>query len=92
MGQYNVQDAKTRLSELLHLVERGDEVVIARSGRPVAKLVPIELPAKRPLGFLGPSERLGAVGHGHGPRVSPSTPRPERCRRSGPARQRRHPL
>ncbi len=54
MGQYNVQDAKTRFSELLQLVERGDEVVIARAGHPVAKLVKIERPAKRALGFLGP--------------------------------------
>jgi prevent-host-death family protein len=54
MGQYNVQEAKTRLSELLHMVEKGDEVVIARGGRPVAKLVKIERPLKRTLGFLGP--------------------------------------
>lgn len=54
MGQYNVQDAKTRFSELLQLVERGDEVIIARSGHPVAKLVKVERPAKRALGFLGP--------------------------------------
>lgn len=56
MGQYNVQDAKTRFSELLQLVERGDEVVIARAGQPVAKLVKMELPSKRTLGFLGPLE------------------------------------
>jgi prevent-host-death family protein len=54
MGQYNVQEAKTRLSELLHMVEKGDEVVIARGGRPVAKLVKLERPLKRTLGFLGP--------------------------------------
>ncbi|GAB3534333.1 hypothetical protein GCM10027403_09990 [Arthrobacter tecti] len=54
MGQYNVQEAKTRLSELLHMVERGDEVIIARGGRPVAKLVKMERPLKRTLGFLGP--------------------------------------
>lgn len=54
MGQYNVQDAKTRLSELLNLVERGEEVVIAKAGRPVARLVKIERPHKRELGFLGP--------------------------------------
>ncbi|GAB3247355.1 type II toxin-antitoxin system Phd/YefM family antitoxin [Arthrobacter pigmenti] len=54
MGQYNVQDAKTRFSELLQLVERGDEVIIARAGRPVAKLVKMDRPAKRALGFLGP--------------------------------------
>jgi len=54
MGQYNVQEAKTRLSELLNLVERGEDVVIAKSGRPVARLVKIERPAKRELGFLAP--------------------------------------
>jgi prevent-host-death family protein len=40
--QYNVHEAKTRLSQLLEQVEAGDEVVIARSGRPVARLVPYE--------------------------------------------------
>lgn len=34
----NVQEAKTRLSELLRRVEAGDEVVIARAGRPVARI------------------------------------------------------
>ena len=40
MTTYNVQEAKTRLSELLGRVERGEEIVIARSGSPVARLVP----------------------------------------------------
>lgn len=34
----NVQEAKTRLSELLRRVEAGDEVVIARAGRPIARI------------------------------------------------------
>jgi prevent-host-death family protein len=38
---YNVHDAKTHLSQLLEQVERGDEVVIARAGVPVARLVPV---------------------------------------------------
>ncbi len=42
MTTYNVQEAKTRLSELLGRVERGEEIVIARSGSPVARLVPAE--------------------------------------------------
>lgn len=54
MGQYNVQEAKTRLSELLNLVERGEDVVIAKSGKPVARLVKIEPPSRRELGFLAP--------------------------------------
>lgn len=52
MGQYNVQDAKTRLSELLNLVEAGEDVVIAKAGRPLARLVKIERPYKRRLGFV----------------------------------------
>ena len=41
----NVHEAKTRLSQLLIAVERGEEVIIARSGMPVAKLVPYSLQA-----------------------------------------------
>jgi prevent-host-death family protein len=37
----NVHDAKTHLSRLLERVEAGQEIVIARAGRPVAKLVPL---------------------------------------------------
>jgi prevent-host-death family protein len=36
----NIHQAKTHLSRLVELVERGEEVVIARAGRPVARLVP----------------------------------------------------
>lgn len=38
----NVQAAKTRLSELLKRVEAGELVVIARAGRPVAELRPVQ--------------------------------------------------
>lgn len=37
----NVHEAKTHLSRLLERVESGEEVVIARAGKPVARLVPI---------------------------------------------------
>lgn len=36
----NIHEAKTHLSRLLQRVEGGEEVVIARAGRPVARLVP----------------------------------------------------
>jgi prevent-host-death family protein len=36
----NVYEAKTQLSRLLEQVERGEEVIVARSGRPVARLLP----------------------------------------------------
>lgn len=44
MKTVNVHEAKTHLSQLLRLVAGGEEVVIARSGRPVARLVPIDRP------------------------------------------------
>jgi prevent-host-death family protein len=37
----NIHDAKTHLSRLIERVEAGDEIVIARAGRPVARLVPL---------------------------------------------------
>jgi prevent-host-death family protein len=36
----NVHDAKTHLSRLLERVEAGEEITLARAGRPVARLVP----------------------------------------------------
>lgn len=44
---FNVHEAKTHLSKLLERVERGEEVVIARAGRPVARLTAIEKPRGR---------------------------------------------
>jgi prevent-host-death family protein len=38
----NVHEAKTHLSRLLEDVAAGADVVIARAGKPVARLVPIE--------------------------------------------------
>ena len=40
MAVVNVHQAKTHLSQLLQEVEQGGEVVIARAGIPVARLVP----------------------------------------------------
>ena len=44
----NIHEAKTQLSQLLQQVARGEEVIIARAGTPVARLVPfVERPARR---------------------------------------------
>ena len=40
--EVNVHEAKTHLSKLLERVALGEEVVIAKAGKPVAKLVPVE--------------------------------------------------
>lgn len=50
--QVNVAQAKARLSELLDAATAGRAVVIARAGRPVARLVPVGAPPRRTLGFL----------------------------------------
>ena len=42
----NTHEAKTHLSKLLARVEQGEEIVIARAGKPVAKLVPAEAPKR----------------------------------------------
>lgn len=51
MDMVNMHEAKSRLSQLVDAVESGreTEVVIARNGRPAAKLVPI--PARKPIRF-----------------------------------------
>ena len=48
MTTCTVAEAKARLSELLTRVERGEELVITRRGRPVASLSPIR-PARQPV-------------------------------------------
>ena len=42
MKTVNVHDAKTHLSRLLERARAGEEIVIAKSGRPYARLVPLE--------------------------------------------------
>jgi prevent-host-death family protein len=43
----NLADAKARLSELVDLAQRGEEVAIMKRGRPVARIVPITAPKRR---------------------------------------------
>jgi prevent-host-death family protein len=48
--EVNIHEAKTHLSRLLEKVQQGEEVVIAKAGKPIAKLVKIEAESKRVLG------------------------------------------
>lgn len=48
----NVHEAKTQLSKLLDRAHRGEEVVIYKSGKPYARLMPLEPPAPRQPGWL----------------------------------------
>ncbi len=45
--QINIHEAKTRLSELLQRVMNGEEIIIAKAGKPVARLLPFQ-PAPQP--------------------------------------------
>ena len=45
--QINILEAKNRLSELIRLVEEGAEVIIAKRGKPVARLVSVTLETAR---------------------------------------------
>ena len=53
MKLVNIHHATTRLSKLAERVEAGEEVVIARAGKPAAKLVPLKkVRRRRRLGLL----------------------------------------
>ncbi len=43
--EVNIHEAKTHLSRLLQRVALGEEITIANSGIPVARLVPVSMPA-----------------------------------------------
>jgi prevent-host-death family protein len=56
----NIADAKARLSELLERTAAGEEIVIAKAGKPLARLVPFEAtPGKA--GLFGALAHLGPV-------------------------------
>lgn len=48
----NVHEAKTHLSRLLDRAHAGAEIVLGKAGKPYARLVPLEPPVKRKLGFI----------------------------------------
>ena len=61
MTMHNVADAKAHLSQLLEAALKGDDVILARAGKPLVRLVPVNTPAARVLGFLdvrSPDERF----------------------------------
>lgn len=52
MPTVNVHQAKTHLSRLLAQAQAGEEVVIARRGKPVARLIPCEPKGRRRFGAM----------------------------------------
>lgn len=50
---FNIHEAKTQLSRLVEEASKGREFVIAKAGKPMVRVVPLEAPSKvRTLGFL----------------------------------------
>src|SRR5690349_10686443 len=47
MIQVNIHETKTNLSKLLEAALRGEEIVIAKAGVPIARIVPIEAEKKK---------------------------------------------
>lgn len=55
METVNIHEAKTHLSRLLERVSKGETFIIAKAGKPIGKLVPLdetEAPKKRRIGFM----------------------------------------
>lgn len=53
MPTVNIHEAKTHLSKLVDKVSKGESFVIAKAGRPVARVSPVESPAApKRLGFM----------------------------------------
>jgi prevent-host-death family protein len=55
MQTVNIHEAKTQFSKLIEAVARGEEIVIAKAGKPAARLVPVqpEKPVRKPGALKG---------------------------------------
>jgi len=53
MTTVNLHAAKTHFSKLVDAAAAGEEIIIAKAGKPVARLVPLASPEKRPKRRLG---------------------------------------
>jgi prevent-host-death family protein len=61
MDTVNLYDAKTNLSTLVERAARGEEIVIAKAGRPLARLVPLaRRTTPRPLGLFASEVTVGS--------------------------------
>lgn len=59
MRTINIHEAKTHLSRLVEEVSAGEEVAIAKAGKPLARLVPLRAKReRRKLGVLAPARLL----------------------------------
>jgi len=61
MRTINIHEAKTHLSRLVDQVAAGEPFIIAKAGKPVAKVVPLDAPASTEMRRLGFMEGQGTV-------------------------------
>jgi prevent-host-death family protein len=92
MTTVNMLEAKTNLSKLVDAVEAGaeDEIIIARNGKPAAKLVPVTARQRRPIGLYDgvypdmPFEQFQALDREIGQLFEESEPFPRETKRRKP--------
>lgn len=53
MKSYNIYEAKTKLSQLVNRARQGEEITIARHGKPQVRLVPVEEGTEKKIIFGG---------------------------------------
>lgn len=53
MRTVNIHEAKTHLSRLVELAAKGEPFVIAKAGKPMVKVVPLDAPAEKKMRRLG---------------------------------------
>lgn len=52
MRTINIHEAKTQLSRLVEQAAAGESFIIAKAGKPLVKVVPLDAPKPKPLGFM----------------------------------------
>ena len=60
MKIFNVYEAKTKLSQIIEATLNGEEVIIARSGKPLVRMIPYLKEGKRKLGTLKGKVKMAA--------------------------------
>jgi prevent-host-death family protein len=53
MHTYNISEAKTQLSKLVEQAANGESFVIAKAGKPMVKIVPLNMPESTPMKRFG---------------------------------------
>ena len=65
MATFNIHYAKTHLSKLLEQVQAGEEIIIAKSGKPIARLCPVDKTAEKTKPKRVPGSMKGQIWMSH---------------------------